>query len=312
MSIREYRFLLSERATLEKLIERTHPESVISRMSLEDRLSEVEEEINAHGERYSTQPIDARLTFRGKPVVGSYGIQADFGPDAVKSFANAVALVGAGQHSKLGARGVIPNRENYQLLITGTVRGSFGFQLEDASQQGVFGPDMDPIEMAIGRVKDILEASVRSDDELTETLAESDERAVAAVHDFLEVVAEQEAVCALEFKGDVFAFRDTNQVRRSESRLRQDNIREEDVTFMGHFQGFLPHSHRAEFLVERADQDFLSNVVGQVINAKVERLVDDSVSINEILNSDVRISARFRKVGSGNPTYLITSCNRIA
>ena len=125
MSIREYRFLLSEQAELERLLERTAPESVISRMSLQDRLTEVHEELEAHGEASSAdrRPIAVRLTFRGKPVVGSHGIRADFGPDAVKSFAHAVELVGAAQHSELGTRGVVPNRENYQLLITDTTRG---------------------------------------------------------------------------------------------------------------------------------------------------------------------------------------------
>ena len=115
---------------------------------------------------------------------------------------------------------------------------------------------MDPIEMAIGRVKDILEASVRSDQDLTEALADSDDRAVAAVRQFLEVVADQEAVCALDFKGEEFAFRDINQVRRSESRLSRDNIQEENIMFSGRFQGFLPQMRRSELLVDEVDVEF--------------------------------------------------------
>ena len=314
MSTRVFRFLLSEQDALEKLLERTPAESAISRMSLQDRLTEVEEELEAHRVANSTDPspIEVLLTFRGKPVVGGHGIRADFGPDAVKSFANAVALVGAAQHAELGARGVVPNRENYELLITGTVQGSFGFQLEEASLQGVFGPEMDPLEIAIGRVRDILKASVGSDEELTEALADSDSRAVAAVRRFVEVLVEREAVCALEFRGDVFAFRDSNQVRLSEGRLSQDNIQEEEICFFGRFQGFLPQSRRSEIFVERVDQDILANVVGSVISAKVAQSVNDSASINQILNTDVRVSARYRKVGAGNPTYVVMDFVRLA
>ena len=87
MSIREYRFLLSERTALQKLMERTRPESVITLMSLKHRLGKVEEEVAACEERLSTQPSEVRLTFRGKPVVGSHGIGADFGPHALEAFA---------------------------------------------------------------------------------------------------------------------------------------------------------------------------------------------------------------------------------
>ena len=47
MNIREYRFLLSERATLEKMLDEISPKSVIGRMSLEQRKEEVEERIAA-------------------------------------------------------------------------------------------------------------------------------------------------------------------------------------------------------------------------------------------------------------------------
>ena len=47
MSNRERRFLLSERATLEKMLDEISPKSVIGRMSLEQRKEEVEERIAA-------------------------------------------------------------------------------------------------------------------------------------------------------------------------------------------------------------------------------------------------------------------------
>ena len=312
MSIREYRFLLSEQATLEDLIAHIRPESVISRMSLQSRLREVEDELAVHEERSSTQPSEVRLTFRGKPVVGEHGIEADFGPDAVKAFADAVACVGASQHSTLGGRGVVPNQGRYRLIITHTVKGSFGFQMERASQQGVLEPGIDLVDIAVEKVKAIFEASIGTDDELTEALAESDQRAVSAVRKFLQVVGHEDAVCALEFKGSVFAFRDADQIRRSENRLSHDNIREEDVTLEGRFQGFLPKARRAEFRVDWVESDQLSEVVGTVISARVASSIEEPESINQMLNRNVRISAHFRKVGSGNPTYMISELHTVS
>ena len=200
---------------------------------------------------------------------------------------------------------MVPNLEKYGLIITDTVKGSFGFRMERASQQGVLESEMDPVEIAVDRVKAIFEASIGTDDELAEALAESDHRAVMAVGKFLQVVGNQDAVCALEFKDSVFAFRDADQVRRSQNRLSQDHIREEDITLGGHFQGFLPNARRAEFRVDWVDSDQLSDVVGSAISARVASSVEAPESINQMLNRNVRISAHFRKVGSGKRTYLV-------
>ena len=306
MNVHEYRFLLSERGVLKRLIRRTSPESVIGRMSLESRLQQVEEELEAY-KGFSPRLINVRLTFRGRPVVNNRGIFADFGPEAVKGFADAVTRIGAGWSSPLAPSGPIPNSAEYQLLITGTATGSFGFQVESATQQPTLEGESSPLELAIGRFKEILEASIRTDDELVEAIADTDRRALDAVQGFLKLMADNRAMCALEFQGDEFRFRDPDQVRRSESRLSNDNVLEEDVTFTGQFQGFLPHSKRAEFLIVESDSEFLRGEVGTVVSGRVDRgVVGDTANINEMLNQNVRIIARVKRVGQARPRYVIT------
>lgn len=309
MNVHDYRFLLSEQATLKRLIDQTSPGNGIGRMSLQARLRKVEEELKAY-EGYSPRVVNARLTFRGKPVVERRGINADFGADAAKAFAESVTRIGAGWRSPLPASGRIPNAGEYQLLITGTATGSFGFQLEDAAQQPALKGQSTPVELAIKKVKEILEASVATDEELLEAIADTDRRALDSVQAFLKKMADSEAMCALEFQGDEFRFRDTTQVRRSENRLSNDNIQEDEVALSGQFQGFLPHSRRAEFLLSATDADFLQDAIGTVVSGRVEPAVDDTVSINEILNQDVTIDARTRRVGQGRPRYVITDCHQ--
>ena len=163
MNRQQHRFLLSQQATLNKLLSQTEESEVIVRMSLESRLQEVEEELEAY-EGLSSRLVNASLTFRGSPVMSRHGIDASFGTDAVKSFANAVSLVGASEHAPLAATGRVPHQEDYRLLITNIVRGSFGFQVEEAAQQPAFAGESTPVEMAIERVKDIFEASVGTDE----------------------------------------------------------------------------------------------------------------------------------------------------
>ena len=48
MNVHDYRFFLSERETLKKLISQTSPGNVIGRLSLESRLRQVNEELGVY------------------------------------------------------------------------------------------------------------------------------------------------------------------------------------------------------------------------------------------------------------------------
>ena len=98
--------------------------------SMESRLQEVESRLEAAG--ISTRlPVVRKLTFRGRPVVGSQGIFAEFGMAATKAFTEAVADDGGVLVRPASAMGPIPNRDQNQLLITSTAVGSFGFELQE-------------------------------------------------------------------------------------------------------------------------------------------------------------------------------------
>ena len=307
MNVHELRFLLSQRGKLERLIEQSSPENVIGRMSLESRLRQVEEELETYSS-FTPALASARLTFWGRPVQGSRGISADFGTEAVRSFSRAVTYFAVGKGTSLPARGRIPGGSNYRVMITGVAHGSFSFNLEDASQQPAFAGLSTPVELAIDGVKGILEASVGIDEDLAEAIGDTDKRTLNAIRAFLKKVADSSAVCSLEFKGDVFQFRDTAQVRRSERRLSRDNIQEDEVEFTGYFAGFLPNSRRAEFYITETDATFLVDYIGEVLTGTVDPGVDEQISINGMLDQIVRIYAWTRRVGEGRPRYFITSC----
>ena len=85
-------FLSSEIKELEVLLASIPADALIERMSLEARLSNARKTL-------ATLPLQtsqkAKLTFRGKPVLGSYGIAADFGSKATGAFSEAFAAVAA-------------------------------------------------------------------------------------------------------------------------------------------------------------------------------------------------------------------------
>lgn len=297
MNIQERHQLLAEKTSLERMLASLPESSVIDRMSLEARKAEVEKAL-ADTPVPSREPVHARLTFRGKPIVGSHGMFAEFGAKAINAFADAVAAIGASQTTALGTRGALPNREEYQLLITGTALGSFGFELEEAPKGETLFPELSLLDHAIEQTRRIMEASLGSDDELTEAIADADPRAVEALRGFLQTLADQEAVCALEFKERVFRFADVGQVRRSEGRLRQDNIHEEEKSLSGHFLGVLPHRRTFEF--QMADtQDIIAGKVGPDI--------ENAESINQVLGQDITVQVHTKRAGTGRPKYTLLS-----
>ena len=305
MNVHEYRFLLADRAALKGLISETGPDEVITRRSFEYRLSQVEEELKAY-EGYSPEVVEAELTFRGKPVSGSRGGSANFLPNVTKRFATAIHYIGASQkYVNLNPTGAVRDKKDYELMITDTALGSFGFRVEEASQQPSLLGELTPVERAIDGFKSILEASVGPDSQLAEAIGDVDSRAIKAVRDFLNDVAKEDEVCALEFKGDKFSFRDTSQVKRSRDRLDQDIVQEDEVEFLGRFQGFLPKSRRAEFLIEAVDDESFSEHVEEVITCPVVPSPNDA-RINSVLNLTVRATLRARRVGAARPRFVIT------
>lgn len=306
MNVHDYRFLLSERATLNKFLSRIPTEQVITRESFAHRLSQVEAELEAY-KGMSPRVPEALLTFRGKPVSGSRGMSSRFFSDALSNFATATHYVGASQRlPALPPIGTVRYAEDYELLITGTVHGSFGFKVEQASQQLALEGEYTPVEIAFKKVKSILEASIDTDARLTAAIGKTDARALDAIEKFLRGVADNDAVCALEFRRDIFRFDDPEQVRRSADRLIQDKVKEGDVNLTGQFQGFLPKSRRAEFLVEEADADFVGGIAGEVIAFSVEPVYEDAIPINSILGKDAHVKAKARRTGSRQPQFTAT------
>ena len=190
MNVQEYRQLQAERATLENLLKQLPASSVIERKGLEFRKKEVEETL-ASQPAPSRQPAQVRLTFRGRPILGTHGIFADFGAEAIKAFTDAVAAIGASQRTPLKARGKLPDREDYQLLITDTALGSFGFELEEAPRDNAFSEaphadvfrEVSPVESAIKQTMSILEATLGeatlgTDEMLTDAVSDADPRAL--------------------------------------------------------------------------------------------------------------------------------------
>jgi hypothetical protein len=296
MNLQEYKRLLAERVTIQRLLEAIPVEDVLDRSSLQSRLEMVEHELSQVAPP-NREPARARLTFRGRPVVGQHGIFAEFGAKATSAFADAVAKIAAGLSGQLAPMGPIPNRDESRLLITGTAIGSFGFELEEAPLGNLFDFSDDTIAaQALELTQNLLKGTVGSDEDLADSAVATDPRAIASIRSFLELLATNEAVCALQFNEKLFQFKDVGEVRRGVERLSQDNLHEEETQLIGEFQGVLPKARSFEFKL--ADSQ-------EVIRGKVSPSITSPDEINSHLHRATTIDVLATRVGAGRPRYVL-------
>ena len=296
MNATDRQHLLAEQNFLRAQLERLPATARLTRMSTEARLRSIGGDL-AQMPVNERAPARARLTFNGAPVVGSHGIFADFGMRAVSSFTDAVASVAASLTTSLAAMGPIPNRDQNQLLITNTAVGSFGFELEEFRVNQLSLEEESPVSIALNRTQALLLGTLGSDEDLADIASETDPRALDKVRTFLKILTENDAVCALQYRGRSIRFTDVGQVRSSFDRLGADNLRESEQQLRGKFLGVLPNSRTFEF--ELAGE-------ARIIRAKVAPSIQNVDELNQHLHQTTSITVMTTQVGNGRPRYLLT------
>lgn len=288
MKIFDKSSLRSEIEEVTRLLKMVSPGDVFTRAGLERRFRTLSDQLDADPGTH----FQSRITFRGAPVVGSYGISATFGAKAMAAFSDAVSAVGASLRGGLAARGPLPDRPDFEMLITGTAVGSFGFELESRNRELIEGGT---VQEAVDRAQLLLEASsTEADEALAEAAVDLDRRAIATVRTFAEVLAQHGALCTVATANRTFSFASQQAVARSITRLGEDNIVEEDGELSGVLVGVLPNNRTAEFRID----------TGEVIRGKVDRTVGELDSLHEVVNRRSRISVRATQVGGGRPKFL--------
>jgi hypothetical protein len=300
VNVLRHTHLLAEQTTLNRLLAEIPADGVLERSGLEARLEDVERELATFGPARRDR-ARARLTFRGRPVVDQHGIFAEFGTRATSAFTDAVAKVAAGLSGPLAAMGPIPNRDESQLLITGTALGSFGFELEEAPSNLLEFEEPTIAGQALELTQGLLQSTLGTDDELADSAVATDPRAIAAVRNFLEILATNEAVCALQLNDKLFQFKDLGEVNRSVQRLGRDNLLEEQTQLTGKFQGVLPKARTFEFKLEES---------AEVIRGKVGTTITNPEVLNEHLDQATQIDVLATRVGTGNPRYVLMKMPR--
>jgi hypothetical protein len=264
-------------------------DEVIERTGLEGRLEIVEAEI-AQCERFSA-PAVADVTFRGNPVKGSTGIQANFAARAIAAFEKSVATIAASMSlGQLSDFGRVPERAQHKLMITGTALGSFGFRFEEVAESTSAEADS-TVSDSLNQTLKILEGCATSDERLVDALGETSPRVLVSIKEFLTVMRNAEATCGVSVNGAAFRFESTEQVSAALERATT-GVTETNETKLGILRDLMRDSRKFDFREE-------SNVL---ISGKIDpeaEGVDDWFSLRDqpcVAHFRVRIAGRVTQV----------------
>ena len=276
-----YQSLLSEKNTLEKLIAETPEDEVIDLLSLQSRLTNINDKLKSMPS-LEVEPARIKLTFRGKPVVKSHGIFAEFGTDILGKFNDMIAKL-------------MPSKSTDRMLITSTAQGSFGFELEEYLAPENNNAPSPVLAQALEQSHLLLSGLLKSDEELADITEGMDKKTISAVKSFLDKLATEEAICTFNFQEKVFKFDHVGQVKSCSERLSVENIKqEENISIIGEFLGILPNKRTFEF-----------KIGNDVISGKISTTILNPEKINSLLNKSVEIKVTKTTVGSGKPRYMM-------
>ena len=259
--------LASEVGLLKQLIAELGDDDYLERLGLEHRLKEAQERLEEV--KSTPQPSPLVMTFRGKPVEGSKSIEATFAGKALTAFVDATKMVTASLVvENLRDQGPIPITGDRSLRVVDSAVGSFGFELElpppaptEDQMDLAFSAEDDPYAKAIDTTLRLLsEAATDDEDAISDLVAETHPRAAAKVCAFASLLADNDALLAVDFGSRRLRFDSPDQVKRVVESLAASDISEEPETYAGVILGVLPESRRFEARV--AEKGVIQGKVG--------------------------------------------------
>jgi len=279
--------LSSEITTLNELLTSARESSdIVGEMQLEHRIRELSSKLESlKEETLADNSASVALFFGGQPVLGSKGIAAEFAGMALEQFQNLIAKVFASSEvGELGERGKVPLKANSGLMVTGLARGSFGFVLDEMSEQMQL--ESSQLSHVIDKAAFLLRDSAAQDDAVFEALLEDLEpRTLIALRDLFNNLDSSKATIRIVEKELDFTL-DGPSIHRAKIRTEATSIEEKTTEIEGTLLGFLPE-HRKFELADRAGKLFYGSAMKEAVEQFAN--VPDSAIGNKCL---IRVSIK--------------------
>lgn len=282
----------AEMASLSSVLSQLEPDDYLGRVGLESRLKELSEQAaeGATTEFPETMAL-ADLFFGGDPVIGSTGIESAFAGKAISSFQDLVAKLAIEDRRVLGQRGPLPAHDDAKLHVTGILRGSFGFRLEELQPIGSMIDTS--LKGAVEKATRMLEAFVdASEESFEETLGGTDPRSVLAAREFFALLGANNATLRLE-AGDTELVVSRPEIERARERALSSLVEEESRDVDGRLAGLLPDAHMFELEVDGESEVLGGKVTKSIEKAELAELL--RVHLNKRVRARILTRKVFRK-----------------
>lgn len=300
-------------AAVEILLEQMTDEDALTSLSLQDRRDELREMLASMATRTENK-ASANIYFSGRPVIGSRGIESEFGVAAVGIFQDIVTKVFAHrQIGNLAQRGAVPVKGLSKLHITNVVHGSFGFSLEELTPQSEIINSS--LKEAMNHASLIIGSFSEPDEEkFMKEMEDLDSRVLATVREFFELMRGNAA--AFRLVSDQFdkSF-DLGAVERAAERAKFTTLTDVSLVFDGQLSGLFLDGRLFEYrtgsergtIRGRIGPQFSSDDISKMARDWLETDSHATVDTKQVMRGDsvqheaftlVRIEARLFQLGA--------------
>ena len=240
--------LVAELAELDTMLAELNPKSITSRLSLQNRKRTVERKLETLGQESDTAAF-VQLLFTGTPVLDTRAIDASFAADAIYSYQDMLTKATAVRRGSLGKRGVIAGAatEQARFYLTGLVRGSFGFVLEEnpVNTPSLFDTSLKSMVQEVTQTMNKFCNLTEGDYDVF--IQDLDKRLFASFKNFFKLLHESGAQLKVVESDGRFSF-DERNILNAYKRVEATQVDEEEQQVNGTLLGLTPISGTFDFL----------------------------------------------------------------
>jgi hypothetical protein len=260
----EVEAIQSEIAATEAMLRSMPSADKIGIIGMRERLLQLKDELARFEGTHDTF-AETILYFGGAPVEGSSGISAAFASDALGRYQDLITSVFASEKCKtqLSDTGPLPCRQESTLHITGTPRGSFGFQLKEIVPQGLLLNS--GLQDAVEKATSLIELAKGADQEkFQDAIAEEDQRVLGFLKAFLKTLSSAKSSARIVTRQHDVSL-DSDSVTDAHNNVELTTVTNFTTEVRGEFKGAR--------IISR-DFDFVSDE-GVTIKGKISQEIPD-------------------------------------
>ncbi len=304
--------LKSELAVLDGLLARIPRSSTAMRGAYEVRRDELARHLADLDAELDTT-AHATIFFGGRRVMGSEAIDAEFAAESLRAFQSLVMARALQRDGvQLGERGPLPARDDLRLNITGTVRGSFGFTLEENSGLGrpLFASALkEALDQATSIIADFAAAD---DSRYAAALERIDRRVLVSARTLFKALNDADATIRI-VEGDREAALDRAAVARAHDRAHSSELEEQDLELEGVLLGLTPVSGWFEFRPDADAFPIRGKTGPQLSREFLDQIEQEGVSIGggRRWKASLRKTVVTRPSGDIRETYVLNDISPI-